>query len=272
MKSVENPWRARTGAGALTVALALAAAPAALAADGTPYVGLNVPVMFIDDTESTTGGTMMTPAGAVPYTARAETGHETGFKVGGVVGYEFGNGLRVEGELFFARAGVDKLTYSGPTAGGAAIPIGAIDVPVSGTAGQLGVLANLWYDVDTGSPWVPFVGGGVGFMQVDQGDVRYDSNALAQRISDVQALAAGQPSRPLPPGFVPELSATDTVFAWHLGVGVGYRLDEKVTLQAGYRMQGGGATELSGRNDFGTVRSETDMRVHFIEIGLRYRF
>ena len=251
-------------------ALALAAVPAA--ADGEPYVGLNVPVMFIDDTESTTGGTMTTPAGALPYTAGAETGHETGFKLAGVLGYAFGNGLRVEGELFIARAGVDRLTYSGPTAGGAAIPIGEIDVPVSGTADQLGALANVWYDFDTGSRWVPFVGGGVGLMRIDYGDVSYDGNALAQTIADVQAQAAGQPSRPLPPGFVPALSTTDTVFAWHVGVGVGYRLDDNVTLQAGYRFQGAGGAAFEGRNDFGTARSETDLRVHFLEIGLRYRF
>ena len=260
------------GVTAFAVALAFVAVPEAFAADGKPYVGLNVPLMFIDDTESTTGGTMMTPGGAVPYTARAETKHKTGFKLAGVVGYEFGNGLRVEGELFLARAGVDKLTYSGPAAGGTAIPIGAIDVPVSGTAGQLGVLANVWYDVDTGSDWVPFVGGGVGLMRVDYGNVEYDGNALAQTIADVQARAAGQPSQPLPPGFVPALSTTDTVFAWHIGAGVGYRLNDNIILQAGYRLQAAGAAEFEGRNSFGSAHSETDMRVHFLEIGLRYRF
>ena len=181
------------GVTAFAVVLAFVTVPEASGADGKPYVGLNVPVMFVDDTKSTTGGTMMTPGGAVPYTAKAETKHKTGFKVAGLAGYEFGNGLRAEGELFFARAGVDKLTYSGTATGGTAIPIGEIDVPVSGTADQFGALANVWYDIDTGSEWVPFVGGGIGVMRVDYGDVKYDRNALAQGISDVQAQAAGRP-------------------------------------------------------------------------------
>ena len=260
------------GVTAFAVVLAFVTVPEASGADGKPYVGLNVPVMFVDDTKSTTGGTMMTPGGAVPYTAKAETKHKTGFKVAGLAGYEFGNGLRAEGELFFARAGVDKLTYSGTAAGGTAIPIGEIDVPVSGTADQFGALANVWYDIDTGSEWVPFVGGGIGVMRVDYGDVKYDRNALAQRISDVQAQAAGRPSQPLPPGFVPKLSTTDTVFAWHVGAGVGYLLNDSVTLQAGYRFQTGRDVEFEGSNNFGTADSETDMRVHFLEIGLRYRF
>ena len=227
--------------------------------------------MFIDDTKSDTSGTMTQPT-TVPYTAKAETTHETGFKLAGVAGYEFGNGWRVEGELFFARAGLDKLTYTGTTAGGNAIPAGRLDVPVSGTADQLGVLANVWYDIDTGSEWIPFAGGGIGFMRVDQGDVKYDRNALAQRVADLQARAAGQTPRPLPPGFVPKLSSTDTAFVWHVGAGMGYRLSERVTLQAGYRLQAGGDLKFKGSNSFGTLRSETGMRIHFFEIGVRYRF
>ena len=54
--------------------------------------------------------------------------------------------------------------------------------------------------------------------------------------------------------------------------GVGYRLNDSVTLQAGYRFQTGRDVEFEGSNNFGTADSETDMRVHFLEIGLRYRF
>lgn len=60
--------------------------------------------------------------------------------------------------------------------------------------------------------------------------------------------------------------------ATDLGAGVGYRLNDNVILQAGYRLQAAGAAEFEGRNNFGSAHSETDMRVHFLEIGLRYRF
>ena len=147
------------GSAALAIALglgaALAAAPDARAQDGKFYVGLNVPVMFIDDTESTTTGSQagnpMAPTMRSPYRAKATSEHKTGFKVAGVVGYELGGGLRVEGELFFARAEVDKLTYESVTSDGNPIP-GNVNIPISGTADQLGGLANVWYDIATGSP------------------------------------------------------------------------------------------------------------------------
>ena len=151
-----------------------------------------------------------------PHRAKSTSEYDTGFKVAGVVGYEFGGDLRVEGELFFARAEVDKLSYNGVTSDGNPIP-GKVNIPISGTADQFGGLANVWYDIDTGSDWVPFVGGGIGFMRVDQGNLDYDPNGLAEAVLTAQTM---QPQT-LPPGTVPEISTTDTVLAYHFGAGVG---------------------------------------------------
>ena len=91
---------ARTATGRGTAALALtlglgatlATAPDARAQDGKFYVGLNVPVMFIDDTDSTTTGTQspFAPVPPQPYKAKSTSEYDTGFKIAGVVGYEFG--------------------------------------------------------------------------------------------------------------------------------------------------------------------------------------
>ncbi|MCY4128477.1 MAG: outer membrane beta-barrel protein [Gammaproteobacteria bacterium] len=244
----------------------------AFEAHGQRYMGLNAPVMFVDDTESITGGSMASPIGMVPYSAQAATSHKTGFKLAGVAGYELQSGLRVEAELFLARAGLDELIYSAPSAGGNPIPVGQIDVPVTGTADHFGLLGNLMYDFDTGSDWIPFVGGGIGYMRIDQSDITYDQNALAQRIVDIQSQAAGQPSQPLPPGFVPEISDTANVFIWHLGAGIAYRVNDNLMLQSGYRFQAGDDLVFEGSNSFGTAHSESAMRIHFLEIGMRYRF
>ncbi len=260
---------ARRGAAALAPTLglgaALAAAPDARAQDGKFYVGLNVPVMFIDDTDSTTTGSQspFSPVPPQPYTAKSTSEYDTGFKVAGVVGYEFGGGLRVEGEMFFARAEVSKVTYTD------APGVGKVDVPISGTADQLGGFASVWYDIDTGSDWIPYVGGGLGFIRVDQGNLDYDSNDLAQAIADT--LSQGQ-APALPPGAVPEISTTDTVIAYHFGAGVGYRLNDNVTLQAGYRFQAANDLEFDAKNAAGTVKVASGLRVHFLEIGVRYRF
>ena len=120
--------RAAAIAAVLVAGLAASAAPDARAAqanwaDGRWYVGLNVPVMFIDDTESTTTGSQVfEQPPAISYRGKSTSEYKTGFKIAGTVGYEFGGGFRVEGELFFARAEVDKVTYSGVTADGAPDP------------------------------------------------------------------------------------------------------------------------------------------------------
>ena len=265
---------ARPGAWALAGGLALVSA-AAGAADGRLYAGLNAPVMFIDDTDSTTAGMQAgdprAPGMRAPYRASSTAEHRTGFKLAGVVGWEFGGGLRVEGELFFARSEVERLTYEGVNAGGRALPR-EVNVPIDGTADQIGGFANLWYDIALGGDWLPFVGGGLGFVRIDQSGLDYDSNRLVQEIAARQAAAVGQAAPHYPPGFVPEISTVDNVFAWHLGAGLGYRLNDNVILQAGYRFQAASDLGFDGSNAFGTVAVETAMRIHFLEIGVRYRF
>ena len=93
------------------------------------------------------------------------------------MGYEFGGGFRVEGEVFFARAEVDTVTYKGVTTALGPLPI-TVKIPVSGTADQLGAFASAWYDFRTGTDWIPYVGGGFGFIRIDQSDLEYDSQKL----------------------------------------------------------------------------------------------
>ena len=237
--------------------------------------------MFIDDTVSTTTGTQTAFPQAPPpfnrpdsYEAKSTSEYETGFKIAGVVGYEFAGGLRLEGELFFARAEVEKVTYRGVTsrAGTDSAPI---DVPIRGSAGQFGGFASLWYDVRTGTDWIPFIGGGLGFVRIDQDDLRYDANHLYHTI--LARTLAGLPPGPRPPPTlrptdVPEISRTDTVFAYHFGAGIGYRLDDNAILQVGYRWQAADDLSFDARNEHGSVEVSSGMRVHFLEIGVRYRF
>lgn len=243
--------------------------------DGRWYVGLAVPVMFIDDTGSTTTGAQAVNPQALAqrqsYTAKSTSEYESGFKVAGTVGYEIGRGFRVEGELFFARAEVAKVTYKGVPAAG------TIDIPVSGTADQIGAFANAWYDFDTGSDWIPFVGGGLGFIRVDQSRLKYDSQKLFRDSYAAGLRANGQPDQQVQQALaavpdVPEISTADTAFAYHIGLGMGYRLTDNVILQAGYRLQAASDLAFEGRNAAGTVKVTSGLRAHLLEIGLRYRF
>ena len=257
------------------------------------YVGLSVPVMFLDNSDSVTSGTSL----GQPYSANATNEFSTGFKVSGMLGREFGNGFRLQVEGFFARADINKLSYSGVTTQTPQGPLSlqGSEIPVSGPADQMGAMVNVWYDFNEGSRWRPFIGGGLGFVVVDWGGVKYDDTALAQSVaSQVAAIAemqcaripdpvqqAGcrqmaQARRVLPPGAVPELSGTDTVFAYKVGGGLGYELTNHVTLQVSYRFFKTNQLEFTGRNSLGnlvnTVSATTDMQGHLLEVGARYRF
>ncbi len=263
---------------ALAVCLAAAAplmAPSPVAAgEAGWYVGGGMPLMFNDDTESTTSGTMNLGQTALGYTADARTEYDTGFKFSGMAGYDMGNGVRVEAELFYATAKVSKLSYSNVTydaslLGAGRVP-GAADVPVSGSAKQLGGMISLWYDIDMGSTWIPYVGGGLGFVRIDQGDVKFDANGAANHVA-AALRAGGAPIPPQLPG-LPDVSATDTAMAWQIGLGVGYRLNERAVLNLGYRLQETGDLEFDGKNAVGAVAADTDQRTHFFEVGVRYGF
>ena len=123
-----------------------------------------------------------------------------------MLGREFGNGFRLQVEGFFARANLSKLIYSGITV--KPVPQGPDGlnlsedepIPVSGPADQLGAMVNVWYDFNEGSRWRPFIGGGIGFVQVDWGGVDYERGALEQSIANELALTLARQQRGLPAG------------------------------------------------------------------------
>lgn len=282
-KSARN--RMIVAAAVLVLFLMPAFTPDARAADARWYVNLNVPVMFIDDSETVTTGDnfILGPTGApipVKYRADAVTEYETGFRVSGALGYEFGAGFRVEGEVFWARANVSKLTYTGITSG--SLPPGAPPIPVtsdptvSGPVDQLGAMVNVWYDFNTGSSWKPYIGVGLGFMRVDWGGVKYDTNVPLEAGVKHGAQLQGVPPDlipPLPSGTVPEVSDIDTVFAYQVGAGLGYEVTDALTVLVGYRLLKSSELEFSGKTAQGaTAVATTDLQVHLFELGLRYRF
>ena len=280
---------------ALAVFLLPVFTPDARASDPRWYVGMSVPVMFLDDSESVTSGVNL----GAPYSASASNEYKAGFKVSGMLGREFGNGFRLQVEGFFARADLSKLIYTGVTTQTAQGPLSlqGTDIPVSGPADQLGAMVNVWYDFNAGSRWRPFIGGGLGIVQIDWGGVDYEQGALEQSVANQLALlgarqqaglpAGGSHDPPgfregvlaraqLPPGAVPDLSDTDTVFAFKVGGGLGYELTNHITLQVSYRFFKTNQLEFNGRSSIGntvnTVKATSDLQGHLFEVGARYRF
>ncbi|MGB9153657.1 MAG: outer membrane beta-barrel protein [Alphaproteobacteria bacterium] len=107
------------------------------------------------------------------------------------------------------------------------------------------VLFNGYYDIDTGTKFTPFVGGGLGFA-----------------INDVSGTGS------LPNGALSSnYSSSNTSFAWALGGGVNYAIDTHWSIDASYRYVG------LGKADFGNSSASMSGNVSSNEIlaGLRYQ-
>lgn len=141
-------------------------------------------------------------------------------------GYKFGGGARLEAELGYRRNGAD-------TVGG-----GKVDGAVS----SVSIMVNGAFDFDTGSPWAPYVGAGIGVAGVVV-DVKDGATTLAD------AVGMG--------------------FAYQGRAGVGYNITPNVTMSFDYRLMGTTDVPI-------TLEDGTDVHLayltHSFMLGTRYNF
>jgi opacity protein-like surface antigen len=172
------------------------------------YISGNVGAAMLSDAD-----TIVTVPGVGLATGEVE--FDTGFGITGAVGYSMG-AIRLEGEVSYRENDVK----------------GVSGVDVS----SLGFMANAWYDFDTGSKWVPFVGGGIGVSQLNLDYTSADDSK--------------------------------TLFAYQLGAGLGYEVTPKVTVNLSYRLFGTGDPKFTFPD--GTVESE--YMSHNIMAGVLVKF
>jgi len=173
----------------------------------------------------------------------------------GSVGWAFGNGIRVEGEVSYRENQIDTFQRSGRNAFNSA-----------GVNRQLGLMANAFYDIPLGDPlrlgvtFTPYVGGGIGsgWMQgrglratfPDGGGVTIDNasgwNFAYQAIGGI-AFGLGQ--------FVPGLSLTTE-----------YRYYSTLDLDFS------GTNRSSGSSGTTRISSSAPNHNHSVLVGLRYAF
>ncbi|HEY5512345.1 MAG TPA: outer membrane beta-barrel protein [Geomonas sp.] len=87
----------------------------------------------------------------------AKLSYNPGFRLAAVGGYQFGSGLRGEGELNFRRVTTDKFHTSGAP------------VQVDSNIWSCGFMANAYYDFVTRTAVTPFIGAGLGCAVVNFG-------------------------------------------------------------------------------------------------------
>jgi outer membrane autotransporter protein len=139
-------------------------------------------------------------------------------------GYKLPFGLRIEGELGYARSSFDKLTVGGASAS------------VSGDIDIFTATANAFYDINTGTAFTPYLGGGIG---------------VGHQSADNVTVAG-----------IPVGNADSTDFMWMVEAGVSYALSKNLSIVPAYRymqIQDGGS-------------GSDDSAFHLFKIGLRYTF
>lgn len=148
---------------------------------------------------------------------------DAGFNVGGVVGFKLAFGLRAEAEISYRQNDL-QFTFGR-----------------EGDLSTLTFMGNAWYDFDTGTSWIPYVGGGLGVARV-----ALDERFFGQIVDD-----------------------SDTVVAWQIGGGVGYEISRGIVVSADYRYL---ATEDPRMTDEAGVRFDTEYSSHNMMLSIRGHF
>lgn len=189
-------------------------ATAASAADMTPYVGGSAGLFIPTDSRITYNPGVSN-----------DIEYDLGYSLSGVGGVEFNNGLRLEGELTFKSAEMDKFTSGGN---------------LNGDASVLAALGSGYFDFKNRSPFTPYVGGGLGIARVFVGRVTNSAGQLLSNKDD------------------------DTVFAYQVGTGVGINAGTHLTFDLGYRYFGTSDPEFNDfKADFSSHNLLAGVRYKF---------
>ena len=162
--------------------------------------------------------------------------YDTGFVVGGAIGYDFGQamgplGMRLEAEVSYRDNDVDKHTIDG-----------VAQTPSNGSTSALAGMGNILFDLNTGSPFTVYGGGGVGVANVE-----FDGHGTIATLMDDD----------------------DTVFAWQAIAGVGYEISPGWIIDVQYRYFNASDASLAN-NDNDT--SSIDYESHAVLGGVRIKF
>ncbi|MDY6943249.1 MAG: outer membrane beta-barrel protein [Pseudomonadota bacterium] len=203
-----------------------AAAPAAMAIEG-PYVSAKGIVSFADDSD----WTFLSGFGPVPVDGTVESDYDTGYGVALAIGRGTASGFRVEGEVIYQTSDIDDGR------------LGAVELDtLNGDVSQWGFMGNAYYDFNTGGSVMPYIGAGIGGVQLS---------------ADVNL------------GDIDIIDDDATVFAYQLTAGLGFELSPNVMLTAAYRYQ---ATEDTEFTDEAGGDVEFDWASHNLDIGLLFTF
>jgi opacity protein-like surface antigen len=179
--------------------------------------------------------------------------HGHGVAVEAGVGYDFGNRLRTELTYLFNTTSLGSEQNSGTISftGGGDTFSGQADV--SGRVTRNSVLASFYYDIPTKTRWIPYFGGGLGYINVNTSDAIYNYNV---------ALSSG--GRGIGVSTVPGGSAS--AFGYQAKIGLSYIASKNTDVFVEGNYLGNTNVNLGSGVTFGSFNS------FGVKAGFRYRF
>jgi opacity protein-like surface antigen len=204
-------------------------------AGAAPYVSLNMGTVWVNDSDYSDSGTFYDGYDVYTYRDNGEFSFDPGFAINAAFGNDFGNGFRVEIEYGFKTNDIDRAdgTYSEYNEYGVKIYSEDDADFFNGDFTSNSLMFNSFYDFAPRSPVSPFIGGGIGFANIESDFDYYGSE-------------------------------DDNVFAYQLGAGVAFALNPKMKIDVQYRFFGTEDPDFYGL--------EAEYLTHNLLIGLRTSF
>jgi len=208
----------------IIAAVALAGlVPLGAAAGEGAYATINLGAAFTQD--ATNAGS----ASAISI----ESEFDTGVFVSGAAGYRWAQGVAVEGEILYSKADIDKLRLN--NAGGTGASLASIRF--DGDVSTVGFMVNGAYNHDTGTQWTPFIKGGVGVAKISVNDITANGTLIADD--------------------------DDTVFAYQIGAGVDFAVNDQFGIGLAYRYFG--TADPTFKDSTGT-NFDSELSQHIISV------
>jgi opacity protein-like surface antigen len=196
-------------------ALAIISVPVtSMAADDSVYIKGSVGLGMVMDSDV---DNMPEAAGTAKVT------YDSGWLATFAVGYDFAGPMRTEVEYLWQKNDVDTLSYNNR--------YGNFQ---QGDFKTQAFMFNGYYDIATGSPWMPYFGAGIGWAKLDL---------------DTPALPLGD---------------NDDVFAYQFMGGIAYAINSQLTLDVQYRFMGTADATIQG--------ADYNMNSNDIIFGVAYSF
>lgn len=185
--------------------------------------------------------------------------HRTGVFGGGIaLGYDFSNtfDLPIRAELDFTARGKANSKYNLEKENN---QFGSYTNDAKNQIKLNTLMVNAYYDFKNESSFTPYISAGLGYASVNQKTTLSDSyiDAVNPAYNDSESKSR---------------SHTSNNFAWSVGAGVKYAMNDNFDLDFSYRYLDAGKASISYNDDGYNLESKVKVRTNDLMLGVTYKF